>query len=123
VATGHDHVGAFTGECHSSGAADAGEGAGDENNLLSHLFPSAMREHPPVQTVDRRHLILGSIRRWEADADGIGIALAAHDEVMTPVINTCDVDSADGEEPKPIAAAGTLRVESRPMVALQASAE
>jgi hypothetical protein len=51
-----------------------------------------MREHPPVQTVDRRHLILGSIRRWEADADGIGIALAANHEVMTPVINTSDVD-------------------------------
>lgn len=40
---------------------------------------------------------------------------------MTPVINTSDVDSADGEEPKPIAAAGTLRVESRAMVVLQAS--
>ena len=65
----------------------------------------------------------GSTRRWEADADGMRQALAAHDEVMTPVINTSDVDSADGEEPKPIAAAGTLRVESRPMVVLQASAE
>ena len=51
------------------------------------------------------------------------VALAAHDEVMTPVINTSDVGSADGEEPKPIATAGTLRVESRAMVVLQASAE
>jgi hypothetical protein len=48
---------------------------------------------------------------------------AAHDEVMTPAINTSDVDSADGEEPKPIAATGTLRVESRTTVVLQASAE
>ena len=67
--------------------------------------------------------IEGSTRRWEADADGMRVALAAHDEVMTPVINTSDVGSADGEEPKPIAAAGTLRVESRAMVVLQASAE
>jgi hypothetical protein len=37
--------------------------------------------------------------------------------------DTSDVDSADGEEPKPIAAAGTLRVESRAMVVLEASAE
>jgi hypothetical protein len=43
VAAGHDHVGAFVGEGHGGGAADAGEGAGYENNLLSHLFPSAMR--------------------------------------------------------------------------------
>jgi hypothetical protein len=43
--------------------------------------------------------------------------------VMTLVINTSDVGSADGEEPKPIAAAGTLRVESRAMMVLQASAE
>jgi hypothetical protein len=64
----------------------------------------------------------GSTRRWESDADGMRVALAAHDEVMTPVINTSDVDSADGEEPKPIAAAGTLRVESRAMVVLQAAA-
>jgi len=35
------------------------------------------------------------------------VALAAHDEVMTPVINTSDVDS----------------VESRAMVVFQASAE
>ena len=34
----------------------------------------------------------GSTRRWEADADGMQLALAAHDEVMTPVINTSDVD-------------------------------
>jgi hypothetical protein len=65
----------------------------------------------------------GSTRRWEADANGMRVALAAHDEVMTPVINTSDVGSADGEEPKPIAAAGTLRVESRAMMVLQASAE
>src|ERR1700731_63454 len=38
---GHDHIGAFAGECHSSSAADAGEGASDKNNLLSRLFPSA----------------------------------------------------------------------------------
>jgi hypothetical protein len=43
--------------------------------------------------------------------------------VITPVINTSDIDSADGEAPKPIAAAGTLRVESRAMVVLQALAE
>jgi len=49
----------------------------------------------------------GSTRRWEADADGMRQALAAQDEVMTPVINTSDVDS----------------VESRAMVVLQASAE
>jgi hypothetical protein len=67
--------------------------------------------------------IEGSTRWWEADADGMRVALAAHDEVMTPVINTSDVGSADGEEPKPIAAARTLRVESRAMVVLQASAE
>ena len=67
--------------------------------------------------------IEGSTRRWEVDADGMRVALAARDEVMTPVINTSDVGSADGEEPKPIAAAGTLRVESRAMVVLQASAE
>ncbi|MDT5351421.1 MAG: hypothetical protein QOH91_4708 [Mycobacterium sp.] len=65
----------------------------------------------------------GLTRRWEADADGMRQALAAHDEVMTPVINTSDVDSADGKEPKPIAAAGTVRVESRAMVVPQASAE
>jgi hypothetical protein len=35
VAARHDHIGAFAGECHSSGAADAGEGAGNENNLLA----------------------------------------------------------------------------------------
>jgi hypothetical protein len=52
--------------------------------------------------------IEGSTRRWEVDADGMRVALAARDEVMTPVINTSDVGSADGEEPKPIAAAGTL---------------
>jgi hypothetical protein len=43
VAAGHDDLGTFVREGHSSGAADAGEGAGNENNLLSHLFPSAMR--------------------------------------------------------------------------------
>ena len=57
--------------------------------------------------------------RRASDAGGAG----RNDEVMTPVIDTSDVDSADGEEPKPIAAAGTLRVESRAMVVLQASAE
>ena len=41
----------------------------------------------------------GSTRRWEADADAMRQSLAAHDAVMTPVINTSDVDSADGEEP------------------------
>jgi hypothetical protein len=46
VAARHDHIGAFAGECHSSGAPNAGEGAGNENNLLSHLFPSAMRNTP-----------------------------------------------------------------------------
>jgi class 3 adenylate cyclase len=51
--------------------------------------------------------IEGSTRRWEADADGMRVALAAHDEVVTPVINTSDVDS----------------VESRVMVVLEASAE
>ena len=30
--------------------------------------------------------IEGSTRRWEADADGMRVALAAHDEVMTPLI-------------------------------------
>jgi class 3 adenylate cyclase len=49
----------------------------------------------------------GSTRRWEADPDEMRLALAAHDEVMTPLINTSDVDS----------------VESRAMVVLQASAE
>ena len=49
----------------------------------------------------------GSTRRWESDADAMRIALAAHDEVMTPLINSSDVDS----------------VESRAMVVLQASAE
>lgn len=38
-----------------------------------------------------------------------------------PVINTADIASADGDEPKPIAAAGTLQVESRAMVVLQAA--
>ena len=49
----------------------------------------------------------GSTRRWEADAEGMRVALAAHDEVMTPLINTSDVDW----------------VESRAMVVLQAAAE
>src|ERR1700738_1716232 len=49
VAAGHDHIGAFAGECHSSGAADAGERAGNENNLLSHPFPSASAEYPQIQ--------------------------------------------------------------------------
>ena len=49
----------------------------------------------------------GSTRRWEADPEGMRAALAAHDEVMTPLINSSDVDS----------------VESRAMVVLQASAE
>jgi class 3 adenylate cyclase len=34
----------------------------------------------------------GSTRRWETDAEGMRVALAAHDEVMTPLINTSDVD-------------------------------
>jgi hypothetical protein len=42
---------------------------------------------------------------------------------VVPIEKHSDVDSADGKEPKPIAAAGTLRVESRAMVVLQASAE
>jgi hypothetical protein len=46
VAAGHDHIGTFAGESHGSGATDAGERAGNENNLLSHLLPSAMGEHP-----------------------------------------------------------------------------
>ncbi|HWX99058.1 MAG TPA: hypothetical protein VNY55_04035 [Mycobacterium sp.] len=49
----------------------------------------------------------GSTRRWDTNADEMRKALAAHDEVMTPLINTSDVDS----------------VESRAMVVLQASAE
>jgi hypothetical protein len=48
VATGHDNVRAFAGECHSSGATDAGEGAGNENNLSSHVFPSASAEYPQI---------------------------------------------------------------------------
>jgi hypothetical protein len=44
VAAGDDDIGAFASECHSSGAADAGEGAGNENNLLSHLCPSGVAE-------------------------------------------------------------------------------
>jgi class 3 adenylate cyclase len=36
--------------------------------------------------------VAGSTRRWESDADRMRVALAAHDEVMTPVINTSDVD-------------------------------
>jgi hypothetical protein len=43
VTAGHDDLGTFVREGHSSGAADAGEGAGNENNLLSYVFPSAMR--------------------------------------------------------------------------------
>src|ERR1700722_13617342 len=43
VPAGHHDLGAFAGECHSSGSADPGEGAGNENNLLSHLFPSTVR--------------------------------------------------------------------------------
>src|ERR1700749_4114746 len=57
VAAGHDHVGAFAGECHGGGATDAGERPGNENNLLSHLFPSAMRRTLTVATVHRGHLI------------------------------------------------------------------
>ncbi|HXO13140.1 MAG TPA: hypothetical protein VN871_12335, partial [Mycobacterium sp.] len=38
VTAGHDDPGAFVREGHGGGAADAGEGAGYENNLLSHLF-------------------------------------------------------------------------------------
>jgi hypothetical protein len=48
----------------------------------------------------------GSTRRWEKYADAMRAALAAHDEVLRRVIDTSDVDSADGEEPEPIAAAG-----------------
>jgi hypothetical protein len=54
----------------------------------------------------------GSTRRWESDAQAMRAALVVHDKVLRTAINTSDVDSADGEEPKPIAAAGTLRVES-----------
>jgi hypothetical protein len=43
VAARNDHIGAFAGERHSSGAADAGEGAGNENNLLSHLLSFGCR--------------------------------------------------------------------------------
>jgi hypothetical protein len=39
VATGHHHVGALPGEGDRSGAADASEGAGNQNNLWSHLCP------------------------------------------------------------------------------------
>jgi hypothetical protein len=46
VAAGHDHIGAFAGECHGSGATDAGEGAGNENNLLSHLLSFGCRGIP-----------------------------------------------------------------------------
>ena len=35
-------------------------------------------------------LVEGSTRRWEADAEGMRATLAAHDEAMTPVINTRD---------------------------------
>jgi len=48
MAARHDHIGAFAGECHSSGAADAGKGAGNENNLLSHLFPFGYAEYPQI---------------------------------------------------------------------------
>jgi hypothetical protein len=48
VAAGHDHIGAFAGERHSSGAADAGEGAGNENNLLSHLLSFGCRGYPQI---------------------------------------------------------------------------
>src|ERR1700740_2261273 len=64
VAAGHDHIGAFARECHGSGATDAGEGAGNENNLLSHLFPSAMRRALTVATVDRGHLIPTCMAEW-----------------------------------------------------------
>jgi hypothetical protein len=48
VAAGHDHIGAFAGECHSSGAPNAGEGAGNENNLLSHLLSFGYAEYPQI---------------------------------------------------------------------------
>jgi len=40
-----------------------------------------------------------------------------------PVINTAEISPADGPELKPVAAAGTLQVESRAMVVLQAVSE
>jgi hypothetical protein len=48
VAARHDHIGAFAGECHSSGAPNAGEGAGNENNLLSHLLSFGYAEYPQI---------------------------------------------------------------------------
>ncbi len=68
--------------------------------------------------------------------DSFVLCFNAHDEPLEfilppaefgaawlPVINTADIPAADGEEPKPIAAAGSLHVESRTMVVLQAAPE
>jgi hypothetical protein len=48
VAAGHDDLGAFTGECHSSSTADTGKGASNENNL-SHVSPLAITGNPQIQ--------------------------------------------------------------------------
>ncbi|MBV8966721.1 MAG: glycogen debranching protein GlgX, partial [Mycobacteriaceae bacterium] len=66
--------------------------------------------------------------------DSFVLCFNAHDEPLEftlppaefgaawlPLVNTAEIPSADGEEPKPIAAAGTLQVESRTTVVLQAT--
>jgi hypothetical protein len=57
VAPGHDDLGAFVREGHGGGVADAGEGAGNENNLLSHLFLrgfAASRSERLIEACDAR---------------------------------------------------------------------
>jgi hypothetical protein len=49
VAAGHNDLGAFIGEGHSGSTADAGERASNENNLICHLFPSAMAGNPQIR--------------------------------------------------------------------------
>jgi len=68
--------------------------------------------------------------------DSFVLCFNAHDESLQftlppaefgsawlPVINTAEISPADGPELKPVAAAGTLQVESRAMVVLQAVSE
>jgi hypothetical protein len=73
VAAGHDHVGAFVGEGHRGGAADAGEGAGYENNLLSHLFPSATRNSADLTVA------------FATDAQTIDVAVGCNTTNTSPI--------------------------------------
>jgi hypothetical protein len=71
VAAGHHDLGAFAGECHSSGTADAGKGAGNENNLLSHLLSFGCRGI----SADLRVVLWAADAIVHALAEGFPVAL------------------------------------------------